>query len=61
MTETTPTLTAQQAADRLSVSLRQFERYVAAGKITAHRRVPGGRRLFVPAEVDAILEPDPRS
>jgi excisionase family DNA binding protein len=61
MDEQRPGLTAQQAADRLRVSLRQFERYVADGRITPHRAAPRGRRLFIPADVDAILAPDART
>jgi excisionase family DNA binding protein len=61
MDEQRPSLTAQEAADRLYMSLRQFERYVAAGRITPHRVGPRSRRLFVTAEVDALRAADPRT
>lgn len=48
-------LTKAEAAQRLRVSIRTLERYVAAERITP-LRTPGGRPRFIAAEVEALLE-----
>jgi len=48
-------LTAKEAADRLGVSVRQLDRYVADGLIAARRPTPRGHRKFDATEVDALL------
>lgn len=55
-------LTARAAATRLGVSVRTFDRHLAAwvaeGAVTVHR-TPGGHRRFDPAEIDALRAPEP--
>lgn len=48
-------LTAKQAADRLGVSVRQLDRYVADGLIEPRRATPRGHRKFDEGEVAALL------
>jgi excisionase family DNA binding protein len=50
------TLTAEQAAARLGVSVRTLDRYVAAGLIRARRATPRAHRKFVADEVDRLLD-----
>jgi excisionase family DNA binding protein len=52
----TATLTAEQAATRLGVSVRTLDRYVAAGLIRARRATPRAHRRFVADEVDRLLD-----
>lgn len=52
-------LTAKEAADRLGVSVRQLDRYVAEGLIAARRPTPRGHRRFNETEVDALLRGEP--
>lgn len=47
-------LTAEQAAQRLGVSVRQLNRYQQAGRITPQQNMPRGRRRFTEAAVDAL-------
>jgi excisionase family DNA binding protein len=51
-------LTAREAAERLSVSVRTLTRWIDAGVLTVHR-TPGGHRRFDPAEIDALRAPEP--
>ena len=46
-----PNLTAKEAAERLGVSIRQLDRYDAAGVTTPIQRVPRGPRKY---DADAI-------
>jgi excisionase family DNA binding protein len=54
----TPWLTAEQAAERLQVSVRTVERMVAAGRLQERRPLPGSttRRYHVD-DVDAAMKP----
>jgi DNA-binding transcriptional MerR regulator len=47
-------LTASQAATRLGVTVRQLNRYQAAGLITPVQNVPRGRRWFTEESVDRL-------
>jgi DNA-binding transcriptional MerR regulator len=47
-------LTAAEAATRLGVTVRQLNRYQAAGLITPRQNVPRGRRQFTEESVDAL-------
>jgi excisionase family DNA binding protein len=47
-------LTQAEAADLLRVSPRTFQRYVAAGRVTA-LRTPGGQPRFRREDVEALL------
>lgn len=47
-------LTAEQAAARLGVTVRQLNRYQQAGLITPEQNVPRGRRRFTETAVDAL-------
>lgn len=47
-------LTAQEAADRLGVTVRQLNRYQAAGLITPVQRVPRGHRQFTEQSVEQL-------
>jgi DNA-binding transcriptional MerR regulator len=47
-------LTAQEAADRLGVSVRQLNRYQQAGLIAPVQNVPRGRRRFTETAVDQL-------
>lgn len=55
-------LTAREAAQRLGVSVRTFDRYLGEwirdGAVTVHR-TPGGHRRFDPTEIDALRAPEP--
>lgn len=44
-------MTAQEAADRLGVTVRQLNRYQQAGRITPVQNVPRGRRQFTEQSV----------
>lgn len=60
MTDQQPaTLTAREAADRLGVSVRQLDRYVADGLIAPRRPHPRANRRFVTTEVDALRDRTP--
>lgn len=48
------TLTAREAADRLGVSVRTLDRYVADGLIAPRRPTPTARRRFIAREVDDL-------
>jgi excisionase family DNA binding protein len=48
-------LTAKQAAERLGVTVRQLNRYQAAGLITPTRITPRGRRRFTETDVDSLI------
>ena len=54
-----PRLTAKEAADRLGVSVRQLDRYVADGLIAPLRATPRGRRQFDSEAVDRLLRGEP--
>lgn len=60
MTEASPWLTIDEAADRLKVSPRTVERMVEAKRLPEYRWRPGGgnaiRRYHV-ADVDAAMKP----
>lgn len=56
---TTDNITAKEAAGRLGVSVRTFDRYVAKGLIEA-KRTPGGQRRFASADVDKLLWEGPK-
>lgn len=47
-------LTPQEAADRLGVSVRQLNRYQAAGLITPVQRVTRGHRKFTETDVEKL-------
>jgi DNA-binding transcriptional MerR regulator len=47
-------MTAQQVADTLGVSVRQLNRYQAAGLITPVQNVPRGRRQFTEESVERL-------
>jgi DNA-binding transcriptional MerR regulator len=47
-------LTAQEAADRLGVTVRQLNRYQAAGLIKPTQNVRRGRRLFTEQSVEDL-------
>jgi DNA-binding transcriptional MerR regulator len=47
-------MTAKEAADRLGVSVRQLNRYQAAGLITPVQNVRRGRRQFTEQSVEAL-------
>ena len=47
-------LTAQEAADRLGVTVRQLNRYQRAGLITPVQNMPRGRRLFTEFSVEQL-------
>lgn len=47
-------LTAQEAAERLGVTVRQLNRYQAAGLITPTQNVPRGRRQFTEQSVEQL-------
>ena len=49
-------MTAQQAADRLGVSVRQLNRYQAAGLIRPVQNVTRGRRQFTEEAVDQLQQ-----
>ncbi len=55
-------LTAREAAARLGISVRTFDRHLpewqADERLTVHR-TPGGHRRFDPAEVDRLTPPEP--
>jgi len=57
---TSPWLTAEEAAERLKVSVRTVERMVAAGRLTERRPLPNSatRRYHVD-DVDAAMQPEP--
>lgn len=48
-------LTAKEAADRLGVTVRQLDRYVAAGLIAPMQTVARGHRKFDAEKVDKLL------
>lgn len=55
-------LTAREAARRLGVSVRTFDRHLpdwVAAEVVTVRRTPGGHRRFDPAEIDALRAPEP--
>jgi DNA-binding transcriptional MerR regulator len=52
-------LTATEAAARLGVSVRQLNRYQAAGLITPAQNVPRGRRQFTEESVEKLRENRP--
>lgn len=52
-------LTAQEAADRLRVSIRQLNRYQAAGLITPVQNVRRGRRQFTEQSVEKLRQNPP--
>jgi DNA-binding transcriptional MerR regulator len=47
-------MTAQEAAARLGVTVRQLNRYQAAGLIAPVQNVPRGRRLFTEQSVEQL-------
>jgi DNA-binding transcriptional MerR regulator len=47
-------LNAQQAAERLGVTVRQLNRYQAAGLIAPEQNVPRGRRRFTEQSVERL-------
>lgn len=47
-------LTAQQAADRLGVTVRQLNRYQAAGLITPVQKMSRGHRQFTEQSVNEL-------
>jgi hypothetical protein len=49
-------LTAEEAAARLGVTVRQLNRYQAAGLITPIQNVPRGRRQFTEESVDQLRQ-----
>jgi excisionase family DNA binding protein len=56
--EPRPDLTAEQAADRLGVSVRTLNRWQAEGLLTP-ATPPGKRRRFAAADVDALAVAPP--
>lgn len=51
---TSPLLTKREAAERLRVSTRQIDRYVAARRLR-RLRLEGGRPRFRASDVDALV------
>jgi len=51
-------LTRAQAAERLGVHTRTFDRWCQLGRVPVHR-TPGGRPRFRRDQVDALLQLDP--
>ena len=49
-------LNAKQAAERLGVSVRQLNRYQAAGLITPQQTVARGRRYFTEESVERLRQ-----
>lgn len=49
-------MTAKEAADRLGVTVRQLNRYQAAGLIRPVQNVPRGRRRFTEESVDQLRQ-----
>jgi DNA-binding transcriptional MerR regulator len=49
-------MTAQEAATRLGVTVRQLNRYQAAGLIRPVQNVPRGRRQFTEESVDQLQQ-----
>jgi excisionase family DNA binding protein len=47
-------LTPKEAAERLGVSVRQLNRYQAAGRITPVQNVPRGHRRFTEESVEKL-------
>jgi DNA-binding transcriptional MerR regulator len=47
-------MTAKEAADALGVTVRQLNRYQAAGLIRPVQNVPRGRRLFTETTVEQL-------
>lgn len=47
-------LTAREAADRLGVSIRQLDRYDAAGITHPIQRMPGGPRQYDTEAIDRL-------
>lgn len=47
-------MTAKETAERLGVSVRQLNRYQAAGLIVPVQNVPRGRRQFREEDVDRL-------
>jgi excisionase family DNA binding protein len=52
-------LTPDEAAALLGIHLKTLERWVAAGRLPVIQVVPGGRRRFRRADVEALLVPRP--
>ncbi len=49
-------MTAQEAANRLGVTVRQLNRYQQAGLIRPVQNVPRGRRQFTEESVDQLQQ-----
>lgn len=49
-------LTAREAAQRLGITVRQLNRYQAAGLIAPQQNVRRGRRRFSETDVDALAQ-----
>ncbi|WP_144719272.1 helix-turn-helix domain-containing protein [Agrococcus jejuensis] len=52
-------LTAADVRQRLRISQRTLDRYVADDVLSA-QYLPSGHRRFLAADVDALLTPEPR-
>jgi len=51
-------LTAREAAERLSVSVRTLSRWGEAGTLPTHRTL-GGHRRYDPDDIDRLIEAPP--
>lgn len=57
----TDAMTTAEAAEALDVSVKTVTRWVAAGKLTPIKRLPGkrGALIFAASDVEAILAREP--